>query len=94
MSIDSSPSETPVPLTPSAEAAPPAFVPDEYDPLGPTTPFPRRRVSRMTASRLRAWLMIGGVLWAVGLAGWLILAVQGCESDANGDPPAKKQKGK
>jgi hypothetical protein len=38
------------------------------------------------------WLIVGGVLWAIGLAGWLLLFVQGCESDGDPGPAVKKKK--
>jgi hypothetical protein len=90
MSPTDLPPEVPVPLTPAAEA----FVPDEYDPLRAsqlTSPAPRRPVPRMTRSWLRMWLWVGGLLWAVGLAGWLVLLVQGCEAE-NGSPAVQKKK--
>ena len=46
----------------------------------------------MARSRLRMWLVVGGVLWAIGLAGWLVLAVQGCEADGGAGPAVPKKK--
>jgi hypothetical protein len=95
MSHDAPPPEVPVPLTPANEVVEPAYVPDEYDPLRASnlaTSAPRRRARSMTRSRLRVWLWIGGLLWAIGLAGWLALFVRGCEPADSADPAVPKKK--
>jgi hypothetical protein len=91
MSLADPPPEAPVPLTPAAET----FVPDEYDPLRASrlaAPSPGRPDRPMTRTRLQVWLMVGGIVWAIGLAGWLVLAVQGCESDGGTGTAVPKKK--
>ena len=96
MQPDPVPPDDPVPLTPAVdgEVDSPVFTPAEYDPLGASNLIPacRPAAAYRNRPRLRMWLTIGGVLWALGLAGWFLLFVQGCESDSPTDPPAKKRK--
>jgi hypothetical protein len=85
---DMSPDDEDVPLIPAA------YVPAEYDPLRASQLTSQPVTSPRTAERSnwRAWLMVGALLWAVGIAGWLVFFVQGCEPEGDGKAPAVKRK--
>lgn len=96
MSPHPGPPDDAVPLTPAPadEVGPEVFTPAEYDPLRASTTTTIRRIPGrpFDRSRLRMWLLIGGVLWAIGLAGWFFLFLQGCESGSATGSAAKSRK--